>query len=631
MTTSTIKVCSRCGTDLNGQKRIKDAAGSYFCHPCWALVAKASDATPSSRPDKPVTARDPASSSSASTPAAIKRAPITVGLTSTTIALPSQETNGRALSKSAVAPPVATGEAQTMAQVKKPQWVRAGLLIAVICVTGVLSISACYFFVLKPKNDSINQTWNETSGQPSQPPREPVQGIVAPPDAEKALGLARDYECGRNVPADASKAFRYSLEAANQGNLQAEFGLANSYYYGRGTARNKAEAGVWFRKAAEAGYGPAMHTLAECLAAGDGMAKHDTESESWFRKAGPAVEQSANQGDPNSMVILGVMASNGDGTVAKDQAKAFEWYQRAAELGDRRGMFYLANAYLNGDGTEKNESEAFRWYRKAADLNSPACMTRLGDMYRDGVGVEQNYGEAVRWYGAAVKLNDTEAMDALATLLLAGNGVEKDLAHGVALLKSSAALDDAKAMYALGLYYSSDENSGKDMTLAMRYFRDAAARGNEDAINAVAASTQSQKNSQDDPRAADEKHVQDEQAKAARLKEAQTADEQAKALDALYAPVLKCLNKSYVQPEDCTPKFADLVRGRMAVGQRSTPGKVIEGSIHKHHVDKDGSSATVEALVKYTDRNGDTKEQLISYYLSWDGNRWLINLIDWDE
>jgi hypothetical protein len=67
------------------------------------------------------------------------------------------------------------------------------------------------------------------------------------------------------------------------------------------------------------------------------------------------------------------------------------------------------------------------------------------------------------------------------------------------------------------------------------------------------------------------------------------------------------------------------------MAQRSTPGKVIDGSIRKYHVDKDGSSATVEALVKYTSRNGETKEELITYYLSWDGNRWLINLIDWDE
>jgi hypothetical protein len=51
---------------------------------------------------------------------------------------------------------------------------------------------------------------------------------------------------------------------------------------------------------------------------------------------------------------------------------------------------------------------------------------------------------------------------------------------------------------------------------------------------------------QDAQRAAEDRHVRDEQAKATQSKEDQLADEQKKALDALYAPVLKCLKDSYV-------------------------------------------------------------------------------------
>lgn len=29
------KICVRCGTDVTNAKRVKDAAGEYYCQPCW--------------------------------------------------------------------------------------------------------------------------------------------------------------------------------------------------------------------------------------------------------------------------------------------------------------------------------------------------------------------------------------------------------------------------------------------------------------------------------------------------------------------------------------------------------------------------------------------------------------------
>jgi hypothetical protein len=38
----TTKICSDCGIDLNGQKRVKDPSGNYFCPNCWDARVKAS-------------------------------------------------------------------------------------------------------------------------------------------------------------------------------------------------------------------------------------------------------------------------------------------------------------------------------------------------------------------------------------------------------------------------------------------------------------------------------------------------------------------------------------------------------------------------------------------------------------
>lgn len=35
MTQPLEKACTLCGVDLNGQKRVKNASGEYFCPPCW--------------------------------------------------------------------------------------------------------------------------------------------------------------------------------------------------------------------------------------------------------------------------------------------------------------------------------------------------------------------------------------------------------------------------------------------------------------------------------------------------------------------------------------------------------------------------------------------------------------------
>ena len=47
--------------------------------------------------------------------------------------------------------------------------------------------------------------------------------------------------------------------------------------------------------------------------------------------------------------MLGELYANGLG-IKRDYAKAAEWYQRAADAGDREGMFALAMMRLSGRG-----------------------------------------------------------------------------------------------------------------------------------------------------------------------------------------------------------------------------------------------------------------------------------------
>jgi len=54
--------------------------------------------------------------------------------------------------------------------------------------------------------------------------------------------------------------------------------------------------------------------------------------------------------------------------VGKDEKKAVEWFQKAAEKGVAEAMFSLAWMYENGRGVAKDEKDAAKWYEKAAAL-----------------------------------------------------------------------------------------------------------------------------------------------------------------------------------------------------------------------------------------------------------------------
>ena len=60
--------------------------------------------------------------------------------------------------------------------------------------------------------------------------------------------------------------------------------------------------------------------------------------------------------------------SHGQG-VEKNQSKAAQFYQKAAEKGHRDAQFELGSCYEEGQsrGVKKNYKEAAKWYRKAAD------------------------------------------------------------------------------------------------------------------------------------------------------------------------------------------------------------------------------------------------------------------------
>jgi TPR repeat protein len=96
-----------------------------------------------------------------------------------------------------------------------------------------------------------------------------------------------------------------------------------------------------------------------------------------------------DQNNSNSIVLLGDFNYLGIGTSVNEQ-KAFELYQKAANLGNAVGIANLGYCYENGIETNTDEKKAFELYQKAANLGNRFAIYGLGECYQCGIGTKRN-------------------------------------------------------------------------------------------------------------------------------------------------------------------------------------------------------------------------------------------------
>jgi TPR repeat protein len=182
--------------------------------------------------------------------------------------------------------------------------------------------------------------------------------------------------------------------------------------------------------------------------------------------------------DASGMLNLGRRYANGDG-VARDYAKAREWFEKAAAKDNSEAMNSLGWLYQNGLGVAQDYGKAREWFEKAAAKDNPVAMNNLGWLYQNGLGVAQDYGKAREWYGKAAAKGNADAMNNLGLLYHNGWGVAS--AEAREWFEKAAAKGNADAMNSLGLLYHNGWGVAQDSAKAREWFEKAAAKGNADA------------------------------------------------------------------------------------------------------------------------------------------------------
>ena len=186
----------------------------------------------------------------------------------------------------------------------------------------------------------------------------------------------------------------------------------------------------------------------------------------------------------------GKMYCYGLGT-KQDYEKAFEWFLKSAQEGNKFAQYSLANLYYYGNGVEKDLSQAFLWYRKSASQGQPYASYAVAQMYKNGEYVQKDESTAQQYYKRALSgflkiENDEQADDnlyyKLGSMFKNGLGTEIDIPKAIEYFEKST--ENMWSTYQLGrLYLFGSDGLGKDKEKAIEWLTKSANDGNEFAQN----------------------------------------------------------------------------------------------------------------------------------------------------
>ena len=243
-------------------------------------------------------------------------------------------------------------------------------------------------------------------------------------------------------PEDFKKAEQILISESEKGNLLAIHDLGKLYSTDKLGEKNDEKSFSFYREALHA------FTVIEPNAdsvfpyepryEGQNMKSADMRSYGWYR--------------------IGKMHCYGLGT-EQNYEKAFEWFLKSAQEGNKFSQYSLANLYYYGNGAEKNLKEAFGWYMRSAKQGQPYASYAVAQMYSKGEYVEHDEKTAQEYYNQALsgflKLEaDGQADDNLfykiGAMYKNGLGTEADMNKAIGYFKRSAELNNKNGLYEYG-------------------------------------------------------------------------------------------------------------------------------------------------------------------------------------
>ena len=96
--------------------------------------------------------------------------------------------------------------------------------------------------------------------------------------------------------------------------------------------------------------------------------------------------------------------------IAHNNAKAVDWYRKAAEQGHAGAQNQIGLLYAEGRGVPRDDEVAFQWFRRAAEQGHASGQNNLGWFYERGRGVERDLVLAYAWFNLAAYQRNPNAL-----------------------------------------------------------------------------------------------------------------------------------------------------------------------------------------------------------------------------
>ena len=189
--------------------------------------------------------------------------------------------------------------------------------------------------------------------------------------------------------------------AVIQGHVKAIVRKGDSFFLGLGVERNYPEALKWYKKAAELKSLDGLYLVGVIYK--DSLIKGKTYSD--------AVKYYTFLNEKNihsTNMLIGEAYLNGEG-VEKDIITARLWFEKGVEVSDPGSIFNMGCLYQKGTGVKANIKKAIQLMEQSCDSNYLRACEYLGEIYYKGKGVDASSEKSANWYSKGVKLNGAKS------------------------------------------------------------------------------------------------------------------------------------------------------------------------------------------------------------------------------
>lgn len=210
-----------------------------------------------------------------------------------------------------------------------------------------------------------------------------------------------------------------------------------------------------FQTEAEKGSILALHDLGKMYR--NGLLGEDNipKSEEYFQKTLQGfleIEPTAKRLKPYVQYRIGKMFALGYGA-EQDYTKAFWWFKKSADAGNKFAQYSLGSLYFYGNGVAQNYEKAFEYYKLSTDQDNAYACYETAKMLREGIGIEKDAEQAEDYFrnaysGFSKIANDNpddKIIYRLGLMTFSGTGFDADRELGIEYIKQSAELGNEYA------------------------------------------------------------------------------------------------------------------------------------------------------------------------------------------